>query len=109
VDKFHICADCWPEMVAWLQAPNKKGQSMIPTQTENPKGLHQRYIVSKVSGEPVDPRAEYFVLRVDEHGSDSRHVNACRIAVLAYAHEIEHYLPELASDLFQRYNQAIQP
>jgi len=43
----------------------------IPTQEENPKGLHQRYIVSKTNGEPIDEKAEYFILRVDLNGSDS--------------------------------------
>lgn len=38
---------------------------MIPTQEENPKGLHQRYVVSKTNGEPVDETAEYFILRLD--------------------------------------------
>lgn len=79
----------------------------LPTQSENPKGLHQRYIVSKVSGEPVDPVAEYFVLRVDKHGKDLRHVNACRCAILMYATKIEPYLPELAADIFARYNQSV--
>lgn len=22
VEKYHICADCWPKLVAWLQASN---------------------------------------------------------------------------------------
>ena len=37
---------------------------------ENPNGLHGRYIVTKASGEPVDERAIYFVLRLDQHGDD---------------------------------------
>jgi len=28
-------------------------------------GLHDKYIISKTSGEPVDPEAHYFVLRLD--------------------------------------------
>jgi hypothetical protein len=79
----------------------------IPSQADNPTGLHQRYIVAKASGEQVDPRAEYFVLRVDEHGDDHRHINACRKAVLMYATEIEHYLPQLAAELYARYNQSV--
>jgi len=35
---------------------------MIPTKEQNPKGLHQRYVVSKMSGEPIDAMAEYFIL-----------------------------------------------
>lgn len=81
--------------------------SKIPTQNQNPKGLYRRYVVSKVSGEPVDPLAEYFVLRLDPHGSDLAHINACRRAVLMYATEIESTIPELAADLYARYNQSV--
>lgn len=80
----------------------------IPSQSENPSGLHQRYVVTKSNGEPVDPLAEYFVLRLDPHGKDKRHINACRLAVLAYANEVEHFLPELAADLLARYNQSVE-
>lgn len=23
IEKYHICAACWPKLVAWLQAPNE--------------------------------------------------------------------------------------
>lgn len=103
----------------------------IPTQTENPTGLHQRYIIKKVVPHPqagqelpgaignysklraghypdfeikdVDRNAEYFVLRLDEGGKDPEHIKACRIGVNAYADAIEHHLPELAKDLKERY------
>lgn len=83
--------------------------SNIPSRIENPKGLHCRYIVTKASGKPIDWRAEYFVLRLDEHGSDPRHINACRKAVLMYTTEIESFLPELAADIYRRYNQSVLP
>ena len=76
----------------------------IPTQSENPDGLHSRYHVEKTNGEPVDENAEYFVLRVDKNGSDPKHIAACRKAVITYAEEIRPYLPKLANDLIQRYN-----
>jgi hypothetical protein len=76
---------------------------MIPTIEENPKGLYQRYIVSKTSGKPVDENAEYFVLRLDKNGKDPKHVKACRKAVLKYAEEIADHLPELSKDLIERY------
>ena len=76
---------------------------MIPTQKENPKGLHMRYIVSKTSGEPVDETAEYFILRLDSRGSDPKHIDACRKAVLKYTEEIKEHLPELSKDLVDRY------
>ena len=75
----------------------------IPTQQENPKGLHLRYIVSKTDGEPVDDNAEYFVLRLDEGGDDIKHIKACRKAVRKYAKEIKKHLPELSKDLLERY------
>lgn len=82
--------------------------SKIPSASENPKGLHHRYVVaSKVSGEAVDPRAEYFVLRVDKYGDDPRHINCCRAAILVYAKEIEPFMPELAADIFERYSQVV--
>ena len=100
--------------------------TQIKTQTENPKGLHQRYFIQKVVknpdfgvkitdtfiGEdntpefitkPVDADAEYFVLRLDKNGSDPKHIEACRKAVIAYAISIETHLPELAKDLIKQY------
>jgi hypothetical protein len=94
---------------------------MIPTKKDNPKGLHQKYFIQKIEGmrkagvnffnepeyvpilNPVEEDAEYFVLRLDECGSDKEHIKACRIAVNAYADAIEHHLPELAKDLKERY------
>lgn len=89
----------------------------IPTQRENPSGLHSRYQVKKLievgggKGMPgeikavaPDKGAEYFVMRVDKGGSDKEHIKACRIGVLAYALAIEHHLPELAKDLRERYS-----
>jgi len=98
----------------------------IPTQTENPKGLHQRYYIQKKvinpkAGEsygfangiemvepdfdmiPVDEDAEYFVMRLDTGGSDIEHIKSCRIGIHAYADAIQHHLPELAADLKERY------
>lgn len=105
---------------------SKKIPDHIPTQLENPSGLHQRYHINKIVKEeikpstgdyskrrpqegfklktvPVDPDAEYFVMRLDEGGKDSEHIRACRIGINAYADAIEHHLPELAKDLRERY------
>ena len=68
-------------------------------QTENPNGLHLRYIIKKANGEPIDPRARYFVLRFDRHGDDPKHIAACQKALLVYAAEIEPHLPQLAFEL----------
>lgn len=79
----------------------------IPTQKENPNGLHQRYHVRKI--DPlgnivgIDQDSEYFVMRLDEGGKDREHIKACRVGVHAYADAIEHHLPELAKDLRERY------
>jgi hypothetical protein len=72
----------------------------MKTQSENPAGLHLRYIVTKASGEPVDPRARYFVLRFDRHGDDPAHVAACRKALRVYAAEIFPHLPRLSLELY---------
>lgn len=75
----------------------------IKTQEENPIGLHQRYNISKSNGKPIDTNAEYFVLRVDLNGSDPKHIEACRKAVITYAENIKEHLPELSQDLINRY------
>lgn len=93
--------------------------SQIPTQIENPKGLHKRYYIQKIVLEntsfmgfpddgierlkPIDPGAEYFVIRLDEGGKDIEHIKACRIGINAYADAIQHHLPDLANDLKKRY------
>ena len=59
--------------------------SAIPEAAANPSGLHQRYRVTKANGEPVDPMATYFVLRLDGHGRDWHHIRACRRAAEEYA------------------------
>jgi hypothetical protein len=81
----------------------------IPTQSENPKGLHQRYIVEKANGDTMNPNAEYFVLRVDPYGNDPKHIAACRKALMTYANEIKDHLPELSKDLIERYSDSDQP
>lgn len=50
-----------------------------------PAGLYQRYNVTKKNGEPTDPRATYFVLRLDKAGRDPVHTKACRAAAHVYA------------------------
>jgi len=81
----------------------KKMEKQIKTQQENPNGLYNRYIVSKVSGEPVDKNADYFVLRLDEYGDDLEHIAACRKAIMTYAEEIKNHLPQLSADIIERY------
>lgn len=80
---------------------------MIPSKEINPEGLHLRYNVIKTDGTAVDPGAEYFVLRLDEGGSDKKHIEACRKAIVKYAHEIKNHLPKLADDILKRYGNLI--
>lgn len=61
------------------------------------------YDVANYSIVDTDPKADYFVLRLDEGGKDTEHIKACRIGVNAYADAIAHHLPELAKDLKERY------
>lgn len=68
------------------------------------KGLLKRYHVSKLGGGRNDPKAEYFVLRLDEGGSDPIHVRACRLAILTYADAIENHLPTLAAEIRTQYS-----
>jgi len=75
----------------------------LPTKLENPKGLHQKYFVQKTNGDPIDDTAEYFVLRLDNGGSDPIHNEACRQAILTYATIIKNHLPNLSNDIFERY------
>jgi len=90
----------------------------IPTQRQNPYGLHAKYHIQKIEmtdgyfedGElktyklsPTPDDAEYFVLRLDENWKDFQHFNACRMAINAYADAIEKLQPRLAKDLKERY------
>ena len=101
-------------------------KDQLPMEHDNPNGLYQRYLIEKIKGweshndilgdpyygpitEPVDKDAEYFVMRLDEGGSDIEHIKACRIGIHAYADAIEIHLPKLAKDLKERYPLIDQP
>lgn len=100
--------------------------STIPTQIENPNGLHQKYLIKKLkvvkdvlafnisndravmSEEHIiavlpEPNEEYFILRLDDNGKDKTHIEACRKAVLYYAELIKDHTPQLSADLIERY------
>lgn len=79
----------------------------IPTAGANPKGFHSRYIVSKTSGEPVDPDAIYFVLRVDNGGDDQLHICACQDALRTYAECAmrTNHLKQLGEELWSMLNE----
>jgi len=58
---------------------------LLPTQQENPDGLHGRYWIRKADGRLCDPDAVYFVLRLDNGGSDQAHIKAGRFAARMYS------------------------
>ncbi len=68
-----------------------------------PQGLINKYLIVKTDGSPVDPFAEYFVLRLDYNQKDRFHREACIKAILTYAEEIEDTQPQLAKDIRERY------
>ena len=80
-------------------------ESKMPTESENPYGLHRRYKIRKADGSKCDPNAIYFVLRLDSEGDDFGHISACRAAARAYAdfvlsgEEETGHLTEIGEDL----------
>ena len=62
--------------------------------SDEPRGIYGKYRVTKADGAPVDPKAQYFVLRLD---TDS----AARAAARMYAQTIRRNNPTLASDLIR--------
>jgi hypothetical protein len=61
----------------------------------DPKGLYNKYQVTKTDGSPVDPEAEYFVLRLDTD-------EAARAALACYAEHIYEKNPALADEIWQK-------
>jgi hypothetical protein len=61
----------------------------------HPPGHYGKYTVAKADGTPTDPKADYFVLRLD---TDTH----ARVAALAYADACEFKSPQLAADLRAR-------
>ena len=68
------------------------------------KGIINKYVISKVDGSPVDENAEHFVLRLDAGGSDPKHIEACRKAIVAYARAIKNHLPKLSEEILLKYD-----
>lgn len=56
--------------------------------------LFQKYNITKNDGSPIDPNAQYFVLRVDTD-------LVARKAVLRYSSYISHTDPEFAEELYR--------
>jgi len=82
----------------------------IKTVEENPTGLHQRYVLTKADGSPVDDDAVYFVLRLDKYGDDPDHTQFCRDAAREYCKRVnnrtddEHPLRLVGNELWNLLN-----
>lgn len=60
----------------------------------DPQGLFKKYIISKADKSPVDPNADYFVLRLDKDPAAVK-------AVLEYARNCDNSM--LAQEIIDRY------
>ncbi len=77
---------------------------MIPSIKDNPNGLHARYQIRKADGSECDPRAVYFVLRLDGFGNDKGHIFACRQAARVYAKHAPEWMRQVSEELEQLLN-----
>jgi hypothetical protein len=66
--------------------------------TKKQRGLYNKYIITKSSGEPLDPNFYAIVLRID----GGRHVMACRNGALAFAQSVKAENPLLARDIWAK-------
>lgn len=104
------CKECDPmKLAALLPAQPVKQPEGLPTPEQHPNGLHGRYRITKHDGTPCDPRAFYFVLRLDPHGDDPEHIKACQKAALAYVAHSPKHLRQMASELQDRVCEFMQP
>ena len=58
-------------------------------------GYEKKYIIGKVNGRPIDPKADYFVLRLDKDPH-------ARIALKSYADSVLKDNAKLAMELVSR-------
>jgi hypothetical protein len=72
---------------------------MIPPEKE---GLKMKYILSKVDGSSVDPRGDYFILKLNS--KTPWHRKASIKAILAYAESVKNDAPQLAADIIAKYD-----
>lgn len=88
---------------------NKKNP--LPLSFQNPNGLHSKFALQKIIGHiknkpiftDIKPGEEYFVLRLDDECMNREHLRACKLAIIAYANEIEKTLPKVATEIRERY------
>lgn len=70
-----------------IEQQSQMKSPQFPSRSENPDGLHEKYIILKRNGRPIDHDARYFVLRID-WGDQREHAIACRKAAYAWARSI---------------------
>ena len=63
------------------------------------QGWYQKYIITKTNNKPVDPDADYFVLRLD---IQDKYGEASLQALKTYATVIREVNPDLARDIMSR-------
>ena len=61
-------------------------------------GLYKKYIIGKTNGNPIDPEAEYFVLRFDKDPH-------ARTALIAYAESVKSDNEQFHYDILDKLNQ----
>ena len=66
-----------------------------------------KFLVTKADGSPLDPRAIYFVIRLDNHGTNEEETLAARQAAHTYSEMAEHCNPDAARAARDRLMEAL--
>jgi hypothetical protein len=82
-----------------LKKIDRSQLSDLREKSDNPEGLYRKYNITKADGSPCNPKAKYFVLRLDWNGSDKDHVEVCRMAARTYIRNAPKRLQKVASEL----------
>ena len=73
----------------------------------DPKGLYNRYHITKKDGSETEEDAVYFVLK--PNSKDNIHAQASREALLIYAKRVQALRPELAADIREKLEELEEP
>ena len=90
-----ICEQAYEQIKTMIVGENDKAKKKGEKGEKEMKGLYQKYVVSKTSGKPIDPKAQFIILRID----DGRYLHACRAGVAAFAEAVREHNPILADDI----------
>lgn len=110
IDDFPACKNTQeskvydPDEVTRAESIIRSVAGIAPRESElQPDGLYQKYIVQKADGSPINPKARYIVLRVDNNGATTElkktYRSAARAGVAEFARRIMDFAPGLSSDL----------